>query len=275
MGARPDASARFFAQARALFDARSVDEIAAALLAGALRLCGARSGAVAIGERVAAERGRRRSGGARTRLALRDGRRTLGALVLDAPRPRDAASRRALELLARAGALALANALRAESDPLTGLPNRAGTLRVLETELGRARRHRRALALAMFDLDRFKALNDRDGHAAGDVALRRVAALLRERSRASDTAGRWGGDELVLVLPETTLEGAITVAEKIRAAAEAAGGPTLSAGVASFPGDGESARALVDVADACLYRAKAAGRNRVEPEVDSRARRSA
>jgi len=271
MGARPDPTARFFAEARRVFAARTVDAIARALVAGARRLSGASHGAVVLSGSPRPDGPRR--GRARTRVALRDGRRALGVLELDGPRPRDAARRRALDLLARAGALALANALRAEEDPLTELANRAGALRVLETELGRARRHRRALALVMFDLDRFKALNDRDGHAAGDAALRRIAALLRERSRASDTAARWGGDELVLVLPETPLGGAIAVAEKIRAAAEAAGEPTLSAGVASFPDDGERAETLSEVADARLYRAKAAGRNRVEPEVDSRPRR--
>ena len=266
MGARPDPAARFLASARRLFDARSVERIAAELLAGALRLAGARSGAVVVRgldgrERTAAERGPRRKPGAR--LALRDGREGIGALLLDAPRPRALAARRALDLLARAGALALANALRAESDPLTGLANHARIWQALETELLRARRHARPLSFVMLDLDLFKALNDSRGHMAGDAALVRIGALLRSRSRASDTAGRYGGDELALVLPETAREGAIAVAEKIRAAAEADGAPTLSAGVAIFPEDGANAKALVARADERLYRAKAAGRNRV------------
>jgi two-component system chemotaxis family response regulator WspR len=159
--------------------------------------------------------------------------------------------------------------LRAERDALTGLANHGHIWEALEREAARADRYGRALSFVMFDVDLFKPWNDRFGHVAGDEALVRIAALVRERSRASDIAGRYGGDELALVLPETTHEGAIAVAEKIRAATEAlalteAGpGLTLSAGIASTPEDGKTAADLVRVADARLYVAKAANGNRV------------
>jgi diguanylate cyclase (GGDEF)-like protein len=182
----------------------------------------------------------------------------------------------ALDALAAFGAQALLNArahaallLRAERDALTGLANHGHVWEALEREAARADRYGRALAFVMFDVDLFKPWNDRFGHLAGDEALVRIAALVRERSRASDTAGRYGGDELALVLPETTHEGAIAVAEKIRAATQALAlsdvgpGLTLSAGVASTPADGKTAADLVRVADARLYVAKAANGNRV------------
>ena len=180
------------------------------------------------------------------------------------------------DALVAQGEIALANAhahevalLRAERDALTGLANHGRIWESLEREATRAQRYGRALGFVLFDVDHFKRWNDRFGHLAGDEALVRIAALVRERSRASDTAGRYGGDELALVLPETTHEGAVAVAEKIRAAAEtlalgAAGeGLTLSAGVASAPADGKTAGNLMRVADARLYRAKAENGNRV------------
>jgi diguanylate cyclase (GGDEF)-like protein len=188
--------------------------------------------------------------------------------------PERASAHAALARLAELGAQALANARahaaaleRAERDPLTGLANHGHVWAALEREAARAERHGGALSLVMFDVDRFKSWNDRRGHLEGDAALVRLARLVRERSRREDTAGRYGGDEFALVLPETTREGAVNVAEKIRAAAEqltdsdAAG--ALSAGVATAPADGTSAAELVRAADARLYQAKAAGGNRV------------
>jgi diguanylate cyclase (GGDEF)-like protein len=119
----------------------------------------------------------------------------------------------------------------------------------------------------MLDLDGFKGWNDRHGHVAGDGALARAARVIAAGTRVSDTAGRYGGDEFALVLPETPLAGAIAVAEKVRAAIEAErpeGDPfTLSSGVACAPEDGRSAAELVRAADTRLYAAKAAGGNRV------------
>ena len=209
-------------------------------------------------------------------LELRAHGERLGRLRVFARGAPDEASQNALRTLAAHGGLALANAraheaalIRAERDALTGLANHGHVWEALEREASRAQRYGRALAFVMLDVDRFKAFNDRHGHLAGDAALAQIAALVRERSRASDTAGRYGGDELALVLPETSAEGAIAVAEKIRAAAEALalgaglGKLTVSAGVACSPTDGKTAADLVRGADARLYRAKAAGGNRV------------
>ena len=204
-------------------------------------------------------------------LAARD--ESFGRLGVFANEPLDT---RALDALVAHGSLALANAraheaalLRADRDDLTGIANYGRVMSVLEHELERAHRYGRALAVIIFDIDGLKRWNDLFGHEAGNVALVGVATLLRQRSRLSDTAGRYGGDEFVLVLPETTTDGAVAVAEKVRTAFESrppSGDEaplTVSAGVASAPADGKTAAELMAAADARLYRAKAEGRNRV------------
>ena len=209
-------------------------------------------------------------------LELRAHDERLGRLRIFARLAPDASTRSALATLAAHGASALANArtheaalLRADYDSLTGLANRGRVMAVLAYESDRAQRYPHALAFVLFDIDDLKGWNDRYGHPAGDAALARIASVLRERSRTSDTAGRFGGDELALVLPETSADGAIAVAEKIRFATAAtslvADGArlTISAGVACSPADGKTAADLVREADARLYRAKAAGGNRV------------
>lgn len=183
---------------------------------------------------------------------------------------------RALGALAHHAAIALEHlrereeaTRRAEHDALTGLANRDRLWRQLESEIARAVRHGRALALVLFDADGFKAYNDRHGHLAGDEALARIGGLLARGGRASDLAARAGGDEFALLLPETDLAGARARAEKLRAAVQSefgAGDHSLrvSAGVATFPTEGTNARALYEAADRRLYRAKAAGGNRIE-----------
>jgi two-component system, cell cycle response regulator len=154
-------------------------------------------------------------------------------------------------------------------DELTELPNRRGTIRQLEVLLSRARRHEQDLALLLVDADHFKRVNDEHGHAAGDVVLREIAHRLRDRVRREDLVGRWGGEEFLLAFPETTLDGAATVAESLRAAVAgepitAEGVPiamTVSIGVADWAGD--ALDELVRRADTALYAAKAAGRDRV------------
>jgi diguanylate cyclase (GGDEF)-like protein len=163
-------------------------------------------------------------------------------------------------------------------DELTGLPNRRYVVRQLEALCSRARRHELDLAVVMVDADRFKALNDRHGHHAGDVALRTVGARLRERVRREDVVGRFGGEEFVVVLPDTDPEGAAAVAEDLRAAI--AERPisldrrsvelTISAGWAMW--EGESLERLLGRADDALYAAKAAGRNCVAAAKARRAR---
>jgi diguanylate cyclase (GGDEF)-like protein len=157
-------------------------------------------------------------------------------------------------------------------DELTELPNRRGATRQLDVLLSRARRHGHQLALLLIDADRFKAVNDEHGHAVGDVVLRELAARLRERVRREDVVGRWGGEEFVVALPETTPDGAAAVAESLRAAIAGtpieAGGValpvTVSIGVAAWTG--QHGDDLIARADHALYAAKAAGRDRVAVE---------
>ena len=153
------------------------------------------------------------------------------------------------------------------TDGLTGLDNRRQLMQTLEAEVERSRRHGHDFAVVMLDVDHFKHYNDTHGHLAGDEVLVRVGALLRECTRGVDCSARYGGEEFVLVLPETGVERAIEVAERIRArlAKEgfANGRITLSAGVAQFPRDGETPESILSSADAALYRAKGEGRDRV------------
>ncbi len=157
-------------------------------------------------------------------------------------------------------------------DPLTGIPNRQSVLTRVDEELARASRYRRSLSVVMVDLDLFKRLNDTYGHAAGDLVLREVAHRLAANIRAVDSVGRFGGEEFLVVLPETDADAAATLAEKLRRAV--AGNPirlphgpevtvTLSAGVAGGRGDVLGADTLVRDADAALYSAKALGRDNV------------
>lgn len=164
----------------------------------------------------------------------------------------------------------------AGSDGLTGLANRRSFKERLDLEWDRALRSRQPLSLLILDVDDFKAFNDRYGHPAGDLCLKRVADVLAGLARrAPDLAARYGGEEFALLLPETPREGALLVAEEARAGIAALGiahdrsraAPqvTVSVGVASAvpQGKGES-QVLVEAADQALYRGKAAGRNRVE-----------
>jgi diguanylate cyclase (GGDEF)-like protein len=159
-------------------------------------------------------------------------------------------------------------------DELTGLANRRHLQRALEEEWSRARRQGSSIALVLVDLDRFKSLNDRHGHAAGDACLQRVAGVLAQGvGRAEDLAARYGGEEFALLLPGTDLAGALLVAERLRARIEALALAidtqaglmvTASFGVqALVPGADESLDVLLAAADGALYEAKAQGRNRV------------
>ncbi len=158
------------------------------------------------------------------------------------------------------------------TDVLTGLRTRRYTQEVLSIEFLRARRYGTALSLMMVDLDNFKDVNDTWGHPAGDAVLHGVASILLEELRATDVAGRYGGDELTVVL-QSDIDGARVLAERWReqlAEAEFDAGVEeplkvqVSIGVASYDTRMKSPDDLVAAADAALYRAKAAGRNRVE-----------
>ena len=159
------------------------------------------------------------------------------------------------------------------SDRLTGLPNRRYIEDRLDQAMAAARRSRRPLALALADLDHFKQINDRHGHAGGDIVLRHAAAALRQAFRRSDVIARYGGEEFVILLPEAEPAAAAERLERFRAdiAAQpvrlpgAAAVPiTLSVGLAVFPEDGEEAADLLARADQRLYAAKRAGRNRLQ-----------
>jgi len=156
-------------------------------------------------------------------------------------------------------------------DELTGLFNARHFFERAEAELARAARYERPLALAFLDVDGFKHYNDTHGHLAGDQVLAALGRLIPAALRAADTAYRYGGEEFVLLLPETDLADAVAVAGRVRAAfaatplrpaADAVEHRTLSAGVAAFC-PGESLSSLVERADAAMYRAKQLGRNRV------------
>jgi len=164
----------------------------------------------------------------------------------------------------RVAALMGALERQALEDQLTGLLNRRALDAALATALATHRRSAAPVALLTVDLDNFKTVNDRNGHAAGDTALRRVADVLRACVRAGDVLGRMGGDEFVVILADCDRDGARRVAEEIRAAVQDAdAGLTVSVGVAAAPADGADADSLSRASDAALYGAKLGGRNRV------------
>jgi two-component system cell cycle response regulator len=185
-----------------------------------------------------------------------------------------------LILMLTAAALSLAVVSRSQrllqlatSDPLTGLFNRGYVDDRLAVELSRARRYGKRLTVAVIDVDRFKALNDAHGHPSGDLVLKKIGALLRDSFRQSDTVGRYGGEEFVVILPETDVDVAQRKLESLRESV--ASTPvalstrgeeaqiTISAGLASFPQDAEDAEELFALADERMFQAKKDGRNRV------------
>jgi diguanylate cyclase (GGDEF)-like protein len=157
-------------------------------------------------------------------------------------------------------------------DALTETHNKRSLFQFLEYELARSERHHRPLSLVMFDIDHFKALNDRLGHLAGDATLRELAACVKAQARKVDLFARYGGEEFVLVLPESTRDGAMICAEQVRQRVEAHSFQfeaeeyklTISLGVTATTGDATlTPGTFIAEADANLYRAKHAGRNRV------------
>ncbi|RQO55519.1 GGDEF domain-containing protein [Paucibacter sp. KBW04] len=161
----------------------------------------------------------------------------------------------------------------AMKDMLTGLSNRRAIGDQLHAAVARAQRQGQLLSVLMMDIDHFKRINDGYGHQAGDRVLHGIAQTLQSRLRAQDQIGRFGGEEFLVVLPDTGLDGALTLAEDLRAAVEATPTQwgvhrieaTISIGVRGGVITGaDTADGLVGAADAAMYRAKAAGRNRVE-----------
>jgi diguanylate cyclase (GGDEF)-like protein len=166
--------------------------------------------------------------------------------------------------------------LLAHTDGLTGLSNRHAAMERLEAERSRAERHGGPFSLAIADVDDFKAVNDSHGHDAGDVLLRELSRLLRAQMRKEDTCARWGGEEFIFLLPETSGEAAQAILNKLVAAARKLEVPyhgavlrcTLSAGWAAFR-QGQGVDDLLREADSGLYRAKQDGKDRVSSAGDT------
>jgi diguanylate cyclase (GGDEF)-like protein len=165
------------------------------------------------------------------------------------------------------------NRLLAMQDELTGLSNRRFIMEALALLLAQARRSGKPVSILMLDVDHFKSINDTYGHLTGDRVLRHLAAGLRNRLREQDMAGRWGGEEFLVVLPDTDAAGAVALADHLRAYVESAGWSTpdgrsisltVSIGVHTCDSAPEVLDTVISAADEALYRAKQAGRNRVE-----------
>lgn len=209
-----------------------------------------------------------------------DGDTAIGALAVlyRAPRAFREGDIRRLEILARFVGPAVRNATRyarlsaeAKVDPLTGLANRRGLEERLGSEMAAAQQGAIRLSAILLDLDHFKEVNDRWGHEAGDAALRSVAQIVQRSIRPGDAAGRWGGEEILVLLPGIGLQAAAYVAERIRQSVENSpviwGSDALalrvSAGVSCFPDAVSKPGDLLASADSALYFAKEAGRNAV------------
>jgi diguanylate cyclase (GGDEF)-like protein len=156
-------------------------------------------------------------------------------------------------------------------DPLTGLYNRTFFFAAVDREIARSARSNRGFCLLMMDLDELKAINDRNGHYFGDLVLRGVGEVIRSGVRKIDTAARYGGDEFVVLLPETDPTGAYVLAEKVRIGVTELDvpvvgtriEPSISVGVVSYPDDGRTSDDLLITADQAMYASKRSGKNRV------------
>ena len=183
---------------------------------------------------------------------------------------------RAAPVLANLRNLAIAEH-RAATDVLTKLPNTRAVQEEMIRMVALAQRTGAPLSAVVLDLDHFKTLNDRHGHQAGDEVLATVGATLRRGVRTSDFAGRWGGEEFVMLLPDTDHEGAMQAAETMRSLLEGVRVPavnahvTASLGVATLPDHAGDGTSLIRAADRALYAAKAAGRNCVRGAVKAEA----
>jgi diguanylate cyclase (GGDEF)-like protein len=153
------------------------------------------------------------------------------------------------------------------TDGLTGLTNHRALMQRLHEEALRSRRNKHPFAVIMADVDHFKQYNDEYGHPQGDIVLKQVAQILQQCTRTVDCVARYGGEEFAVLLPETSMSGALEVAERVRARVETSSFPgrrvTLSVGVAEFPRHDDDPQGVIAVADSALYVAKRGGRNQV------------
>jgi diguanylate cyclase (GGDEF)-like protein len=204
------------------------------------------------------------------------GGEVIGSILVERPTPIDTDGQRTIRQSVTQAAPVLANLknltlseFRANNDPLTGLPNRRATEETIKRMVAQANRVGTPLSLGMLDLDHFKQINDTYGHDVGDDVLAAAAVAIRHKLRATDFVGRFGGEELVVLLPETGREDARSVFEAVRHAVEKAivsgvDRPiTVSIGVAVIPDDASDSSTLLRIADRLMYSAKANGRNRV------------
>lgn len=195
----------------------------------------------------------------------------------------DQSSLEMLQNFTQQAAMALDNAThhaevedQSRRDTLTGTLNHGTFLQVLEREVTDARISNQPVSLIMLDIDKFKEYNDHFGHLVGDQVLISICDTMRRYIKATDSIGRWGGEEFVIVLPRATGDQAILVANRIRRAIgeitlysrdqKTIPAPTISQGIAIFPQDCNDSIALIDLADQRLYQAKERGRNQLEPE---------
>lgn len=207
-----------------------------------------------------------------TSLIWFDGRAVLHSLAVDIGRLKDAQN----ELSEAYALLALKTAELERvsiTDALTGLFNRRKLDQTLQDEVERAARYNEPVTVIILDIDHFKLINDTYGHQVGDHVLQAIADILRGKVRSVDIVGRWGGEEFLIVCPETSLEGAAFLAEMLRGLIEAFAFSmgirnTASFGVAEFR-QGETVNDFVVRADVALYRAKVGGRNKVEIDFGS------
>jgi diguanylate cyclase (GGDEF)-like protein len=205
------------------------------------------------------------------------GGKVIGSVLVSRPTPYDEADEhriresvsQAAPVLANLRTLAVAE-IRAATDGLTGLPNKRAVTDTLKRMFAQAASERSPLALLMLDLDHFKQVNDNSGHAVGDQVLANVGAVMRGAMRSHDFAGRNGGEEFAILLPDTEIPVALRIAERVRAAVAEMSLPgtdvalTVSIGVAGYPEHASTPDRLARLADAALYLAKREGRNRVE-----------
>jgi diguanylate cyclase (GGDEF)-like protein len=205
------------------------------------------------------------------------GGEVIGSVLLNRPVPYGEAEEQRIRESVSQAAPVLANLrnlavaeLRAATDGLTGLPNKRAVTDAMKRTFAQASTTRSPLALLLLDLDHFKQINDQRGHALGDQVLANVGAVLRSVLRARDFAGRNGGEEFAILLPDTEVPAALEIAERVRAAVGEISLPgtdvsvTVSIGVSGFPEHATTLDRLERLADAALYLAKRHGRNRVE-----------
>jgi diguanylate cyclase (GGDEF)-like protein len=262
----------------ALGATHDVDQLMRLIVEAAVEATSAKGGVIVSASGELVQAGKPDEGSDKIEVPLTAGDVTFGALMLFGDHFEDEDRMTAVSLASQA-VVALDNARlhriverQALVDGLTGLANRRQCEETLASELARLERFGGPLAVVVADLDWFKDVNDRYGHPSGDAVLREFAQLLRETIRDIDLAGRWGGEEFLLVLPGTDLAGGARVAERIRVALagrivlSADGSPlpvTASFGVAATP-SASTAAELFSAADAALYEAKRNGKNRVE-----------